>query len=386
MRRQSTNEGRCSCRLGFRGNDCAGQCALECDGGAENPCSGNGMCGPNASCACRLSPAALHGYRDAHTSNPLLPLAAAPPADSAARRASPGWIGRACTLPCPSGPMGPCSSHGACVESNGAARCECLVSKFSQTRAPSSTPARPSVDGSAAPARRAVRSSKAQGLEDDGSGGAGGPARASRRRRCRIPRGSGARPARWTGRASPQRPGPGRRGSSRRPSPRCRWPGPGWACSASGGSSATPPSAPCPPASPPSPRRPPPPAAAGPRWPPARTAGSAAGAAAGPGSLRIRGGARARAAAPHGAARRACTARLAADSYTAGPVGRAAGTDGCGPGGMPVGGMTVPRSKRGAAVRPRPGARTAIACCGCCVRRRVDSDRLCVGGATRGAA
>eukprot|EP01012_Entosiphon_sulcatum_P008570 TRINITY_DN14698_c0_g1_i1.p1 TRINITY_DN14698_c0_g1~~TRINITY_DN14698_c0_g1_i1.p1 ORF type:complete len:4384 (-),score=244.51 TRINITY_DN14698_c0_g1_i1:47-12031(-) len=94
--------GTCQCPNNWAGSACqncisgfAGPlCALECRGGAKNPCNGRGVCseGPSgdATCACYS-----------------------------------GWAGVDCLLPCPGGQANPCSGHGTCDAVN--ATCTCTV-------------------------------------------------------------------------------------------------------------------------------------------------------------------------------------------------------------------------------------------------------------------
>lgn len=74
------------CNHGFFGT----ACSIECKGGAQNPCNGNGNCGPDGACQCKR-----------------------------------GWVGDACEILCPGGIDAPCNNRGSCYVDGRYAKCLC---------------------------------------------------------------------------------------------------------------------------------------------------------------------------------------------------------------------------------------------------------------------
>ena len=86
--------GTCTCDGGWGG----ARCDIECPGGAELPCNGRGVCGPDGACACDAS--AVTGFW----------------AGAACLSCAAPFSGPSCTEQCPVGADGGvCSAHGVCL-------------------------------------------------------------------------------------------------------------------------------------------------------------------------------------------------------------------------------------------------------------------------------
>ncbi len=102
-------DGSCTCAAGYKGPTCA----IECLGGHENPCNGNGTCQDDGTCACTNGAGGdCSGCSGNKTNYP------------ACDKCIIGYFGENCTERCPGAGSsdGVCSGRGTCNESG---RCEC---------------------------------------------------------------------------------------------------------------------------------------------------------------------------------------------------------------------------------------------------------------------
>jgi hypothetical protein len=117
--RCNTATGKCICDYGYYGPGPNNDCELECPGGGNNPCSGNGTCvngicncfSPYKGAACDQKDCAqicVHGTCDKLHSYCVCER---------------GWWGDRCNTQCPGGIASVCSGHGTCSSSNGACTC-----------------------------------------------------------------------------------------------------------------------------------------------------------------------------------------------------------------------------------------------------------------------